>query len=438
MAQLGKVLIVDDEVKNIKLLSALLTPRGYEVTAASNGEEALQRVEQVQPDLILLDVMMPVMDGFTVCKRLKDNAETLLIPVVMLTSLDQAEHRIKGIEAGADGFLTKPVRRDELLAQIHTLLQKKQAIERQVRSRRRSRSYPDMAHSPLFEGLTQSNLDEIVKHMHERYFDANTFLFHQGDPGESLFVIQRGCVEVLRMEPEGMQTVDQLHQGDVVGEMALVTGIPRMASAVAIEPTEVLEFTQEAFATLMSRYPAILHNISRLSMHRQKCLLERDAVSERPSLAELVFISHASADKETADTVCQLLEAHGMRCWIAPRDVPPGARFAEAIVEAIERSVAMVLIFSEHANSSEHVMREVERAVSHRKDIFPLRMAHATPSSELAYFISRYHWLDASTMPLKAVVDQVATMLCSSVPSPTSSPTRTPAGLEETEMLFAP
>ncbi|MDH3600383.1 MAG: toll/interleukin-1 receptor domain-containing protein [Candidatus Tectomicrobia bacterium] len=158
--------------------------------------------------------------------------------------------------------------------------------------------------------------------------------------------------------------------------------------------------------------------------------MERDAVSERPSLAELIFISHASADKETADTVCQLLEAQGMHCWMAPRDVPPGAgaKFAEAIVEAIERSVAVVLIFSEHANTSEHVMSEVERAVSHHKDIFPLRIAHATPSSELAYFISRYHWLDASTAPLKAVVEQVAPMLRSSVPSPTSSPTRAPGG----------
>jgi DNA-binding response OmpR family regulator len=438
MTQPGKILIVDDEAKNIKLLPALLTPRGYEVIAASNGDEALQQVEQVQPDLILLDVMMPGMDGFTLCKRLQDNAETLLIPVIMLTALDQVKDRIKGIEAGADGFLTKPVHRDELLAQISILLQKTQAIERHVRPRRPNPSHSDIAHSPLFEGLSQTSLDEIVKHMRKRYFATNTFLFHQGDSGESLFVIRQGCVEVLRLQPEGMQTVDRLHQGDVVGEMALVTGTPRMASAVAIEPTEVLEFIQEASAMLMSRYPAILHNISRLSMYRQKCLLERDAIRKRPSLAELVFISHASADKETADTVCQLLEVQGRRCWIAPRDVPPGARFGKAIVEAIERSVAVVLIFSDHANTSEHVMSEVERTVSHHKDIFPLRIAHAMPSSELAYFISCYHWLDASTVPLKAVVEQVATMLRSSVFSSTSAPTRTLAALEEAEALFAP
>ncbi|MDH3600382.1 MAG: cyclic nucleotide-binding domain-containing protein [Candidatus Tectomicrobia bacterium] len=108
--------------------------------------------------------------------------------------------------------------------------------------------------------------------MRERYFAANTFLFHQGEPGESLFVIQQGRVEVLRMQPEGMQTVDQLHQGDVVGEMALVTGTPRMASAVAIEPTEVLEIhprgVRDADVTIPSyppQYQPSLHAPAEMS-----------------------------------------------------------------------------------------------------------------------------------------------------------------------------
>src|SRR6266508_2702078 len=101
----AKILVVDDELKNVKLLEALLLPRGYAVVKAYNGEEAVQ---QEQPDLILLDVMMPLLDGFEVCKRLKENDETRLIPVVIMTALGQVEDRIKGIEAGADDFLTKP------------------------------------------------------------------------------------------------------------------------------------------------------------------------------------------------------------------------------------------------------------------------------------------------------------------------------------------
>jgi len=133
MAELqAKILVVDDEVKNVKLMEALLVPRGYTVVKAYNGEEALQQVQWQRPDLILLDVMMPVMDGFDVCRRLKDDAETCLIPVVIMTALDQMDDRIKGIEAGADDFLTKPVNRDELLARIRTSLCLKRAIDHKV------------------------------------------------------------------------------------------------------------------------------------------------------------------------------------------------------------------------------------------------------------------------------------------------------------------
>lgn len=125
----AKILVVDDEEKNVKLLEAQLVPRGYAVVTAANGEEALQQVEAEQPDLVLLDVMMPVINGFEVCARLKNNPETRLLPIVMMTALGQVEDRIKGIEAGADDFLTKPVHRDELMARIRTSLRLKQTID---------------------------------------------------------------------------------------------------------------------------------------------------------------------------------------------------------------------------------------------------------------------------------------------------------------------
>ena len=137
----AKILVVDDEVDNVRLLEALLLRRGFEVIKARNGAEALQQVDREQPDLILLDVMMPIMDGFEVCKILKDNPETRLIPVVIMTALGQVEDRVKGIEAGADDFLTKPVHRDELLARIHTSLRLKQAITQQVEALQHVRTH---------------------------------------------------------------------------------------------------------------------------------------------------------------------------------------------------------------------------------------------------------------------------------------------------------
>jgi tetratricopeptide (TPR) repeat protein len=121
-----------------------------------------------------------------------------------------------------------------------------------------------------------------------------------------------------------------------------------------------------------------------------------------------VFISHSSLDNETADKLCRLLEAQGINCWIAPRNVPPGAKYGEAIVHAIEDASAMILIFSVHSNSSEQVMNEVERAVSKKKRIFPLKINDINPSTELEYFISRRHWLDASTESLEACTERLA------------------------------
>jgi CHAT domain-containing protein/tetratricopeptide (TPR) repeat protein len=125
-------------------------------------------------------------------------------------------------------------------------------------------------------------------------------------------------------------------------------------------------------------------------------------------MAQPVFISHSSLDKDLAETLCRLLEAQGIRCWIAPRDVPPGSKWAEAIIHGIERSTAMVLIFSAHVNASEQVMNEVERAVGNKKPIFPLRVGQVAPSQELEYFISRRHWLDVSTTSVEAVAAQLA------------------------------
>ncbi len=120
-----RVLIVDDEPLNLQLLEALLGPLNYEVIRASNGPDALHLVARAEVDLVLLDVMMPGMDGFEVCRRIKQNDMTRLIPVVLLTGMDSMDARLAGIEAGADDFLTKPPNRAELLARTRSLIRVK-------------------------------------------------------------------------------------------------------------------------------------------------------------------------------------------------------------------------------------------------------------------------------------------------------------------------
>jgi DNA-binding response OmpR family regulator len=127
-----KILIVDDEPFNVDYLEQELEELGYETVSASDGREALEKVATEVPDLILLDVMMPVLDGFTVCRILKDHDDTRLIPIIIMTALDASEDRVKGIKAGADDFLTKPVHEEELLARIETALKLKRTVDRKL------------------------------------------------------------------------------------------------------------------------------------------------------------------------------------------------------------------------------------------------------------------------------------------------------------------
>lgn len=122
MSEPARILVVDDTPHNVKLLADLLAAKGYDVCTAQSGAEALERVAKEAPDLVLLDVVMPEMSGYEVCRRLREIPETRLLPIVMVTALDPAEERVKGIEAGADDFLAKPIQTAELLARVRSLL----------------------------------------------------------------------------------------------------------------------------------------------------------------------------------------------------------------------------------------------------------------------------------------------------------------------------
>ncbi len=131
-----------------------------------------------------------------------------------------------------------------------------------------------------------------------------------------------------------------------------------------------------------------------------------------------VFVSHASKDRVVANAVCARLEAAGIRCWIAPRDIVAGTSYGESIIEAIRAAKVMVLVFSSNANSSGQVPKEVERAVSNGLAILPFRIEDVMPGKSLDYFIGSVHWLDAMTPPLEKHLDDLAETVRKLLPLP--------------------
>src|SRR5206468_4981303 len=116
----AKILVVDDTPNNVLLLCDLVEAQGYSTIAAASGQEALAKIAADTPHLVLLDVIMPGMNGYDVCRTIRANPKTAILPVVMVTALDPSEERIKGLEAGADDFLTKPIIAAELLARVRS------------------------------------------------------------------------------------------------------------------------------------------------------------------------------------------------------------------------------------------------------------------------------------------------------------------------------
>lgn len=166
-----RILVVDDHEDNIELLRARLEARGYEVEGASDGQAALDAVKRSCPDLILLDVMMPKMDGIEVVRRLKANADLPFIPVIMQTALDSTENKVEGLDAGADDYITKPINFAELEARVNSLLRIK-SLQSALAARERELSELNdkLRTISLTDGLTGvENRRSLEERLHEMW-----------------------------------------------------------------------------------------------------------------------------------------------------------------------------------------------------------------------------------------------------------------------------
>jgi class 3 adenylate cyclase len=151
----ARILVVDDVAKNVKLLADLLSVKGYQAITAASGAEALAKLEAEAPDLMLLDVMMPGMSGYEVCQAVRANPAHAMLPIVLVTALDPAQERAKGLEAGADDFLSKPVNQAELLARVKSLLRIKTLYDEVNRQRDELARWNSELEQRVSEGVEQ-------------------------------------------------------------------------------------------------------------------------------------------------------------------------------------------------------------------------------------------------------------------------------------------
>jgi two-component system cell cycle response regulator len=205
----ARVLVVDDILPNVKLLEARLSAEYFHVLTAANGSEALSICQAGECDIVLLDVMMPGMDGFEVCRRLKNDTATAHLPVVMVTALDQPADRVQGLEAGADDFLTKPIDEIALIARVRSLARLKVVID-ELRSRASSTLSPGPSEGPfattgddgrrariLIVDDRKSSLERIVQTLtphHEVIVqsDPHRALFSAAEDDCDLFIVSLG------------------------------------------------------------------------------------------------------------------------------------------------------------------------------------------------------------------------------------------------------
>jgi class 3 adenylate cyclase len=149
------ILVVDDVDKNVRLLADLLTFKGYRVDSAASGEQALACIDADPPDLVLLDVMMPGLSGYDVCRSLRAEPRHALLPVVLVTALDPAAERVKGLEAGADDFISKPINQAELMARVRSLLRIKSLHDEVQRQRAELADWNHMLEQRVADGVAQ-------------------------------------------------------------------------------------------------------------------------------------------------------------------------------------------------------------------------------------------------------------------------------------------
>lgn len=248
----AKILIIDDDFDFVYATRKVLESVPYEVVVAFDGDEGLQKAREEKPDLILLDIVMPLRDGFTVCDELKSSPEFAQVPILMLTSFSQkvAETSLalsQGLSLEAEDYIDKPIAPADLLKRVEKHLERRTYKVRALRA------------TEPFEDLSDSQVGRIVNLCREEIHEAGTTLFSEGDEANTLYLVREGKVALLtRSGPSPtaeMVTVDVVTRGRCFGWSALVAPHVFTLSAKCLEKSRILALARTDMQRLFAEDP---------------------------------------------------------------------------------------------------------------------------------------------------------------------------------------
>jgi phosphoserine phosphatase RsbU/P len=245
------ILIVDDTPTNVAVITGLLKD-SFRTKVATSGTKALAiACEEERPDLILLDVMMPDMDGFEVCRRLKDNPYTRDIPVIFLTAKNDAIDEVKGFDVGAVDYIRKPVSPPVVLARITTQLTLQAALA-QTRDAPSEQSF-----------MASEALAKVLASLNPIALEAGEMLIHQGDASDAAFFLDSGSMQVFEETRYGPVTLATLQAPRLLGEIGALAGLARTASVKALTPARVFRISRAQLFELARKSPELLMAVVR-------------------------------------------------------------------------------------------------------------------------------------------------------------------------------
>lgn len=296
---MNTILIIEDDIISRKMIARILSLANYDVLEAGNGLIGVDLAIKHKPDLIVCDIMMPELDGYGVFQQLSQNADTVHIPFIFLTAKAERNDFRRGMDMGADDYLTKPFEKIELLNAIESHLTKKQKLA--AFYSRQLRSLETLATG---SGKGVAELKQLIAGRKIKQIEKKQILYDAGDQPHGLYLLLQGSVRTYKMDEDGRELMMNLyHADDYLGIHALLLSEPYTETAEALEDSSICLLPKDAIINLLNRYPDVgahfIHILANNIKEKEDHLFELAYHSVRKRLAQtLVKLSNQSPDAD--------------------------------------------------------------------------------------------------------------------------------------------